>query len=238
MLQEVFSSEQDYKRNPSLSQTYERYTLVSPEDAREANADGEGESEFSSDDSEAEELRALKKKKTLTAQYGGAEVKLYTDKSLFQEVDKLLGIQNQRYADLAVSRATDLSLEARQDCEEFAVVAFWDLLPTDVFQCSRFFIIPNPKVRIIRDVRGTLVYQVLYVSPHTKDIFFFWKGQPAQAANDDLDDLVEPKKSELQMGFVELEFTYEELSRLGEIRSVFSHCKEMVTIEPESILAV
>ena len=110
---DVFSSDQDYKHNPSRSQQYERYNLISPEDAREANADGEGESGSSSEGSEAEELRALKKKKALTAQYGGAEVKLYTDKSLFQEVDKLLGIQNQRYADLQVSRATDLSLEAR-----------------------------------------------------------------------------------------------------------------------------
>ena len=67
--------------------------MISPEDAREANADGEGEDEYSSsDNSMTEELKILKKKKTLTAQYGGAEVKLYTDKSLFQEVDKLLGI--------------------------------------------------------------------------------------------------------------------------------------------------
>ena len=43
-------------------------------------------------------------------------------------------------------------------------MAFWDLDETNVFVCSRFFIIPNPIKRIIRDVEGTVLHQVLFYS--------------------------------------------------------------------------
>ena len=41
--------------------------------------------------------------------------------------------------------------------------------------------------RVVKKVDGTELYQVLYVSEHTKDIFFFFKGFEAQPSmNDDL----------------------------------------------------
>ena len=59
-------------------------------------------------------------------------------------MDKLLGIGNKHYADLTQSRSELMSMEARQDATEFAVIAFWDLDETDVFICNRFFIVPYP----------------------------------------------------------------------------------------------
>ena len=76
-----------------------------------------------------------------------------------------------------------MAADNRQDCTEFAAIAFWDLTETDVYKCSRFFVVPNPQKRVIKDVRGTLVYQVLFESSETHDIFFFWKGKSASDMN-------------------------------------------------------
>ena len=78
-------------------------------------------------------------------------------------------------------------MRAYQGCKEFAVVAFWDLDASDRFACSRFFVIPNPMKRTIRDCEGTELQQVLYTSSHTNDVFFFFKGfEPG--GGDDLDE--------------------------------------------------
>ena len=84
-----------------------------------------------------------------TTQYGVYEPKLYTEKSLFRDVDQLLGVQSKHYADIGVSKSNSLVKSVRQDCKEFAVVAFWDLLEADLFKCNRFFIIPNPVKRMV-----------------------------------------------------------------------------------------
>ena len=123
-----------------------------------------------------EEKKKDDKLEKTTGLYGEQDTRLYSTKGLFREVDKLLGIQNQHYADVKMSKANLIGQTTRQDCKDFAVIAFWDLHKTDVFNCSRFFIVPNPIKRIIKDQRGTLVNQVLFTSEHTKDIFFFWKG--------------------------------------------------------------
>ena len=68
-------------------------------------------------------------------------------------------------------------MEARQDSEEFAVVAFWDLDETDVFECTRFFIVPYPQLREIKRVQGSILFEFLQVSEHTKEVFFFFKGR-------------------------------------------------------------
>ena len=62
--------------------------------------------------------------------------------------------------------------------EEIAVIAFWELSDNglDKFECSRHFYVPNPKKRMTRDIKGTELYNVLYVSPHNKDVFFFFEG--------------------------------------------------------------
>ena len=73
-------------------------------------------------------------------------------------MDKLLGVQNQHYADIQKSKSNVLGSETRQECNEFAVVAFWDLDKTDVFVCNRFFIIPSPFKRSVMDAKGTTVH--------------------------------------------------------------------------------
>ena len=109
--------------------------------------------------------------------FGGTDEKLYLKARLFNQKDKLLGIQNNLYADIELNATAEkLSAKTRKSCKEFAVVAFWDLQKdTDVFKCSRFFIIPDPVKRIIRELNETVVYQILFVSDKTDDVFFFWK---------------------------------------------------------------
>ena len=74
---------------------------------------------------------------------------------------------------------------------------------------------------IVRDVQGTLVYEVLHTSEHTDDVFFFYKGlkDASRSSRDtwgDEDDF----ELELKIGFIKLEHTQEELDRLGEIRHI------------------
>lgn len=71
------------------------------------------------------------------------------------------------------------------NAEELAFVAFWDLdTEQDKMVCQRFFIIPNPMKRMIEDKEGTVLYQVLYVSDHTNEVFFFFKGYEMTARTD------------------------------------------------------
>lgn len=89
------------------------------------------------------------------------------------------------------------------------MVAFWDLHPTDVFVCNRFFIIPSPVKRVVKDAKGTQVHEVLFTSPHTNDVFFFWKGAAIQSDDsssslDDSIDSIKETKTCLQIGFLNL----------------------------------
>ena len=60
--------------------------------------------------------------------------------------------------------------------EELAVIAFWDKIDGGNYSCSRHFYVPNPKKRVVREVAGKELYEVLYLSKHCNDIFFFFEG--------------------------------------------------------------
>ena len=103
------------------------------------------------------------RRRTNLVAFGNGDTKLYTEKNLFKAVDKLLGIQNHHYATIEAQKDQfDFDAEQEEDYSEFAVVAFWDLHETDVFQCTRFFLIMNPQKRIIQDIKGTKIAQVLF----------------------------------------------------------------------------
>lgn len=123
------------------------------------------------------------------------------------------------------------------ECQEFATVAFWDLdALTDQFNCTRFFIMPNPMKRTIQDVEDTQLDQVLFSSPHTKDVFFFFKGfEQGATAGDDLDDVVQ-KGYKLQIAFLNLVITYDEREMLGDSRYISEHCRSFHTISEGSVL--
>ena len=155
---------------------------------------------------------------------------LYLPVNLFNEKDHLLGIKNKHYADLVKSGNDAVSAQARQNCKEFAVVAFWDLDPqTDVFKCTRFFIIPDPVKRIIRDVCGTVVYQVLFVSNKTDDVYFFFDNQAA-------DQATEGEKSIL-MSFIKLKPEEQEIDDIGDNRLLDVHCEQPIPIKSKSVLS-
>ena len=90
------------------------------------------------------------------------------------------------------------------NAKELALVAFWDLDPTkDQMVCKCYFMIPNPMKRMIKTADGTNMYQVLYVSQHTKDVFFFFKGYKIDGG----DDLENTRKNEYrtQCAFINLD---------------------------------
>ena len=74
--------------------------------------------------------------------------------------------------------------KALTTCEEYAIIAFWSLHPEDdTFECDNFFYVPNPYKRTIRKDDDVELSQVLYSSPHTNDIYFFYKGYDLACSN-------------------------------------------------------
>ena len=52
----------------------------------------------------------------------------------------------------AVDSEDNDALDAMITCSQYAVVAFWDLSEwSDIFKCYRFFFVPNPFKRIIKE---------------------------------------------------------------------------------------
>ena len=43
---------------------------------------------------------------------------------------------------------------------------------------------PNPKKRMVKDVGGTQLYQVLFTSEETKDVFLFFEGPELEIDED------------------------------------------------------
>ena len=149
--------------------------------------------------------------------YSGFDHELY--KTLYEDVDLLNGVSPNEYANIKKSSSQALAIAAYQNCTEFAVVAYWDLEEsTDTFECSRYFLIPNPMKRMVSDVGGTQLFEVLYTSQHSKDVFFFFKGYEQQA-NDDLVDVVS-NEFKLQCAFLNLEATPAEIAKIGERRNI------------------
>ena len=126
------------------------------------------------------------------------------------------------------------------NCQEFAVVAFWDYSQEDdQFKCTRFFIMPNPMKRTIKESEGTKLDQVLYSSPHNKEVFFFFKGYEIR---DDLVDMsgqqedIAPKHK-LQIAFLNLVIDESTLTQLGDTRLITNHCKDFTTLDENGILS-
>ena len=72
----------------------------------------------------------------------------------------MIGIAPSHYAKIEKDVSRDNSLEKRMraymDCKEFAVLAFWNLNEElNLFECIRYFIVPNPMKRTIKDVNGS-----------------------------------------------------------------------------------
>ena len=91
----------------------------------------------------------------------------------------------EHYANIGKSDSQFLAERALMNCKEYGVVAFWDLSQEDDrFKCTRFCLVPNPMKRTIKDSQGTKLEQVLYSSPHNKEVFFFFKGYKSKKTYD------------------------------------------------------
>ena len=103
-------------------------------------------------------------------------------------------------------------------CQLYAVVAYWAMF-NDCFECERFFFVPNPCKRMILKSEKAELSQVLYSSPHTKDVFLFFKGYHPTI----------PRTLIMHCAILDPEV--EERSR-----DMKDHCKITYTIEESSLL--
>ena len=59
-------------------------------------------------------------------------------------------------------------------CEEFAVIGFWDFRHEyNRHKCERFFYVPYPMTRTVKDSDMNKVKQLLYVGKNDEVFFFF-----------------------------------------------------------------
>ena len=96
-----------------------------------------------------------------------------------EKVCDVAGVTPKLYADIAKDDKEQKKIST--DCEDFAVIAFWDLNSEDnLFKCSRHFYVPCPKKRTVHELCGTEIHEFLFVSQHTrnanKDVFFYFEG--------------------------------------------------------------
>ena len=122
--------------------------------------------------------------------YGGRDEFLYKKDNLYEEIDDVNGVAPEHYADVGLSESQKLAIRAYMGCKEYAVIGFWDLdLESNKFKCSRFFITPSPLTRTISRSGDTELYQVLYSSPHNKEVFFFFRGHQVTIGQDIEEDI-------------------------------------------------
>ena len=126
-------------------------------------------------------------------------------------------------------------IDAKMNCAEYAIVGLWDLdWEKDTLVCKRFFYIPNPLKRIVKNTDGTKLYQVLYVSEHTKEVFFFFKGYE-QPKNEDL-GLYQPRQYQTQCAFLDLDPDLVNKIKDERDRAMDKYCSNFTVIKKESVL--
>ena len=88
--------------------------------------------------------------------------------------------------------------------------------------------------RMVEKANGTELFQVLYSSPHSKDIFFFFKGY----AIDGGEDIKISDRNEyvMQCAFMNLDINPDDAKRVVELRNLEHHCHGFVKIKETSVL--
>ena len=123
------------------------------------------------------------------------------------------------------------------NCEEYAIMATWELeKQTNRFVCKRFFLIPNPMKRLVINASGTELYQILYSSPHTKDVFFFFKGYAVQGGDDIGVGADGSREFVTQCAFVNLDMDKALIEKVSDKRHLEFHCKNFVVLKEAGVL--
>ena len=125
---------------------------------------------------------ALQERKTgdgdLGTQYKKYKIRVSEEgrRALHREVDKVSGVSASHYGELVDIQDKDLhAFRALTTCNEYAIIAHWSLhSEDDSFKCYNFFYVPSPYKRTIRKDADVELNQVLYSSPHTKDVYLFF----------------------------------------------------------------
>lgn len=156
----------------------------------------------------------------------------------------MTGVSPVRWADIRPSfNQQQMQIDAKQNCQEYAIIGFWKLDPKkDTMVCKRFFIVPNPMKRMIKNTEGTFLYQVLYFSEHTEEVFFFYKGY--QAAKDESGKSADESEGEqhemneyvTHCAFIDLDQDVEESVASEQERTIDKYCKVIKPLKNESVL--
>ena len=102
---------------------------------------------------------------------------MYLNNNLNENINEVLGVSPEHYANVVEDSNYKDGFNAMTECENYAVIGFWDLKKvSDTFKCVRFFVMPDPYMRMISKCDDTELYQILYSSQHSKDVFLFFEG--------------------------------------------------------------
>ena len=78
--------------------------------------------------------------------------KLYLDNNLNETINKVSGVSAEHYANVVEDLNYKDGSNAMTECENYAVIGFWDLQEDDdTFKCVRFFVVPDPYKRMIKN---------------------------------------------------------------------------------------
>lgn len=170
---------------------------------------------------------------------------LYDKANLNEKVDPLDGVRPQQYANIVPCATLQREVvNSFMAVEELALIAFWDLNKSkNIFECSHHFYVPSPKKRNVKQVGNIEVYQVLYSSPHSKDVFFFFEA-PAVSAGENISEMQEAREKKLQCAFLKLtpeqygdeeESPEEACSRIASTQ-INAHCEDFKVVDFDGLL--
>ena len=161
--------------------------------------------------------------RNVSQQYQNFTIEPVHEDHLNWDNDALTGVYAKHFSKvIAVNSESSDALDEMTTCEQYAVIASWGLHPrTDCFKCDRFFFVPNPYKRRIRNSEEAELSQVLYSSPHTNDVFLCFRGYHA----------ISPRTLTMQCVILDLS-----LDKSATSRDIKNHCKRSYAIDESSLL--
>ena len=170
---------------------FQRFKLAVPEAQNEeygsedGDSDGEDEVDVDKEDGNlakkatATVKRRMTKRLTFDVTQKIVEenkAELYKYENLHEKINAVTGVSAKHYANVVEDMYYKTGTTAMTECENYAVIGFWNLEEDDTFKCDRFFVLPNPYKRMIKHRQDTELYQVLYTSQHSGEVFLFFQG--------------------------------------------------------------
>ena len=127
--------------------------------SEDGDSDGEDEVDVDKEDGNLTKKAAGAIKRRLTRKLSFADTEkiveenkaeLYKEKNLHLDIHSVSGVSAKLYANVVEDLYYRTGTTAMTECENYAVIGFWNLEEDDTFKCDRFFVLPNPYKRMIK----------------------------------------------------------------------------------------